>query len=141
MKTLFVALGWLVLSGCASGDADPTHTAVSEYLKTHAKDPASYAAVRWGEGQAFTRKDSAAIAARILSKEYDKMLTVTAYQYGKHNELITKALKLEAVTDTTRVGTLLLHAYRSKNNRGAVVLDSACFVVYENGEVTPSSCR
>ena len=55
----------------------------------------------------------------------------------KHREDSLMALyeQAKASTDTTRLGTVVVHAYRTKNKRGALRLDSATFLVLNNGKV------
>ena len=114
----------LAAAGCSAADSDPVHTAVSQYLKTHANDPASYEAVRWSGAVGYTRRDSLkAVLEPIMKTDY------AASQGG----FVDKVLASPEFKDTTRVGTLLTHAYRGKNKLGATVLDSAQFVVYTNG--------
>lgn len=132
MKKLLL-LPLFSLAACSPTDSNTTHAAVTAYLRQHANEPASYEAVRWGGGTAFTRRDSAAAAAEVLSREYDR--TAGDGRTEKRTQLIHTAIRLEAVTDTARVGTHLTHAYRGKNKLGATVLDSAQFVVYKNGQV------
>lgn len=43
--------------------------------------------------------------------------------------------KAKASTDTTRLGTVLTHAYRAKNKSGALELDSATFTILRTGKV------
>lgn len=132
MKKLLLLL-LLSLAACSPNDSDPTHAAVTAYLQQHANDPAIYEAVRWGLPTAFTRRDSAAAAAEALSSQYDR----TAAEGGTPQRagLLNTAIRLEAITDTTRVGTRLTHAFRGRNKLGATVLDSAQFVVYRTGQV------
>ena len=132
MKKL-LCLPLLSLVACTATDSDPAHTAVSQYLKTHANDPASYEAVRWSGAAGYTRRDSAAAAAEKLFNKYKD--TQSEGRPSGELSIIKESLRLSKVTDTTRVGTLLTHAYRGKNKLGAIVLDSAQFVVYTNGQV------
>jgi hypothetical protein len=134
-KLAFVFLMGVSITGCTGSiaDSEPQRTAIAAHLKKELNDPASYEGVRWGAPVHFTRQDSAAAAASKLSSEY----TATEEQgrTSRRTYLIHTAIKLENVTDTTRVGVRLTHAYRAKNKLGAVVLDSAQFVVYSGGKV------
>ncbi|OGX81998.1 hypothetical protein BEN47_05095 [Hymenobacter lapidarius] len=125
----------LCISACTNSESEPTHAAVASYLKQHANDPASYEAVRWGQPVPYTRKDSAAAAAELLSSEYDVLKETEDAE--RRAQVGNMAIKLEAITDTTRIGTRLTHAFRAKNKLGALVLDSAQFVVYRSGQVQP----
>ena len=125
MKKLLLPV-LLCASACTSSDTEPTHAAVTAYLRQHANDPASYEAVSWSPSAAFTRRDSLkAVLEPIMKTDY------AAAQGG----FVDKVLASPGFKDTARVGTRLTHAYRGKNKLGATVLDSAQFVVYNNGQV------
>jgi hypothetical protein len=49
--------------------------------------------------------------------------------------LYKQKVVLERSKDSTRIGTVVSHAYRAKNKMGALVLDSARFLVTKNGQV------
>jgi hypothetical protein len=128
---LFTAL--LLTSACTHSTSDLTHAAVTDHLKKNLNDPASYEAARWGKPVRFTRQDSAGIVSERLEAEYDKSVNILSDE--QRAKISHSAIVLGNITDTTRVGTYLTHAYRAKNKLGALVLDSAQFVVYQNGKV------
>jgi hypothetical protein len=94
--------GTLGLTSCAwlYADRNPTHVAIVAYLKESLNDPASYESVGWGSEGYGTRRDSAVMAAKKLREEYAKTGSAS---------LIKQALALQAITDTTPVGTRLDH--------------------------------
>jgi hypothetical protein len=116
----FTSCAWLY------ADRNPIHVAIVAYLTESQNDPASYESVGWGSDGYYTRRDSASVAARKLRAEYAKTGSAS---------LIKQALALQTITDTTPVGTCLDHTYRAKNTLGVTVLNSAEFVVYNNGKV------
>jgi hypothetical protein len=75
-------------------------------------------------------KTSPSFAAQIAGDKA-KWEQAVAKNTATHKRLDS----LRAVTDTTRIGYLLTHAFRAKNKLGAVVLDSARFEVQANGQV------
>jgi hypothetical protein len=124
----------LLLSACSTAPtATPEQAAIAAYIKANTNDPASYEAVGWGKPIVFTRKDSATALANKLHTAY----TASTGNSEERAKLINDAIKLSAITDTTRIGTQLTHTYRAKNKLGALVLDSTQFVVYEDGQVVP----
>lgn len=132
--TLVLAASALLLTACGgSTDSDPTHAAVTAYLKKSMNDPDSYASARWGKYVRWTRQDSAGAAAGKLEAAYDKSVGVLSDE--QRDRISHSAVVLGNVTDTTRVGAYLTHVYHAKNKLGAVVLDSAQFVVYKDGRV------
>lgn len=156
MKKLLLA-GLLGLAACsaapeekAAAPADSLHTAVEAYLKKTADDPASYQPAGWGRPNPWQQRDVDALAARDaaekakISYEY----TVKAARYttpgGRKlfadNAAATKRFQLLEDSllrskDTTNLGVVVTHTYRAKNKMGALVLDSAQFIVYKNGKV------
>jgi hypothetical protein len=132
-KLLLVGLLTAGAAACSTADSDPTHAAVTAYLQKNLNDPASYEVARWGKYVRWTRQDSAGAAAERLEAEYDKSVGVLSDE--QRAKISHSAILLGNVTDTTRIGTYLTHAYRAKNKLGATVLDSAQFVVYKNGQV------
>ncbi|UOQ53056.1 hypothetical protein [Hymenobacter cellulosivorans] len=133
MKPLLPVLLLALLSCSTSPSLTIEQQTIEAYVKASANDPSSYEAVRWGKAAAYTRRDSAATAAAVLSARYSA--TANSPDIEGRAKLIKEAIRLENITDTTRIGTQLTHAYRGKNKVGALVLDSAHFVVYKPGKV------
>ncbi|GAA4021017.1 hypothetical protein GCM10022409_00760 [Hymenobacter glaciei] len=130
-------------------------------MKTKLNDPASYEPVRWGTEKPWRKSDADLAAAATLEASYraqvmraeqglDSLRSKAVKRGSKMEDDIKrrmmaaagKADKLEEIgqrlkesTDTTRVGTVVWHVYRSKNKLGALVLDSARFVVGKSGTV------
>jgi len=149
----------LALASCSGGAtekpataapaADPTHTAVITFLKKNLDDPASYQPARWGKQRAWRKDDANAIdldsikARATIFFELLKTEKVAAVASQKQFDETVASLKqlqdsqdsLIHTVDTTRIGTVLTHAYRAKNKMGALQLDSAQFIVYTNGTV------
>ena len=150
-------------SGSASTAAtNPLHQAVSAYIQANASSFPAYEAVRWGSPIAYTKASEAAIKGVVAMKNFDdaliprnqaladykaslaqhdapaKMEAIKA-RYGKANKyndsLLAIANGFIGMRDTARLGTEIVHTYRTKNKAGAVVLDSATFVVYPQGRV------
>lgn len=124
MKCLLYLLLITGLASCGASDADPTHAAVSDYLKKNMDDPSSYEPVRFAKAERFTRSDSAYAAAAKLIKSNIRQERELGY-----------ALTERDGKDTTRLGMRVVHAFRGKNKLGATVLDSAQFIVYKDGKV------
>ena len=160
--TLLLAASALLLTACGGPtDSDPAHAAVTAYLKKNMNDPASYASARWGRPTVYRQRQADSAAAAEKQKVWrtlanhagtaidslheiklfptSEALQKTSYSAqvaaARADSLLPIITKLAASTDTARLGTVLTHAYRGKNKLGAVVLDSAQFVVYKNGRV------
>jgi hypothetical protein len=131
--------------------ADPTQTAVTAYLKKTLDDPVSYQPAEWGKATPWQQKDADALAAQDaaekaeISYEYTKKAARYTTPSGRRlfNENAAEAKHFQQLadsllhtTDTTRLGQVITHAYRAKNKMGAVVLDSARFLVSKNGQVS-----
>lgn len=142
--------------------ADSLHQVVAAYIKANGGAFPGYEPVRWGAPTAYTKMSEAAIKGVVAMRAFDDALTprnqaladykasvarhdkpaqveVIKARYGKANKyndsLLAIANTFIGVKDTTRLGTQIGHAYRAKNAAGAVVLDSATFVVYRTGKV------
>lgn len=145
-----------------SAATDSLHQAVSAYIKANAAGFPSYEPVRWGRPAAYTKMSEAAIKGVVAMQAFDDALTprnqaLANYKasvarhdpparteaikglYGKankHNDsLLVIANSFIGVKDSTRLGTEITHTYRAKNKAGAIVLDSATFVVHRGGKV------
>ncbi len=142
--------------------ADSSQRAVVAFMHTNGTEFPGYEPVSWGKPAIYTRQSEAAIKGVVAMKAFDDALVprnqalanykaslarhdppartkVIEAVYGKankHNDsLLVIANSFIGVTDTTRLGTELVHRFRFKNKTGAVVLDSATFVVYPTGKV------
>ncbi|AMR27341.1 hypothetical protein A0257_09705 [Hymenobacter psoromatis] len=142
--------------------ADSLQRAVVAFIHTNSTEFPGYEPVSWGRPTIYTRQSEAAIKGVVAMKAFDDALVprnqaLANYKaslarhdpparneaikavYGKankHNDsLLVIANSFIGVTDTTRLGTELVHHYRFKNKTGAVVLDSGTFVVYPTGKV------
>jgi hypothetical protein len=142
--------------------ADTLQQAVAKYIQNNATAFPSYQSVRWSRPVVYTKMREAAIKGVVAMQAFDEALVprnkaladykasmarhdtpaqteVIKARYGKANKyndsLLAIANSFIGVTDTTRLGVELTHTYRAKNQQGAVVLDSATFVVYPTGEV------
>lgn len=149
-------------SAKAVAPADSLQRAVATYMHANSADFPGYEPVGWGRPASYTRRSEAAIKGVVAMKAFDDALVprnqalanykaslarhdppartkVIEGAYGKankHNDsLLVIANSFIGVTDTTHLGTELVHRYRFKNKAGAVVLDSATFVVYPSGKV------
>jgi len=138
------------------------HQAVSTYIQAHASAFPGYEAVRWSPPTAYTKMNEAAIKGFVAMKAFDDALiprnqALAEYKnslarhdapaktaaimarYGKANKyndsLLAIANAFIGVKDTARLGTGVVHTYRAKNESGALVLDSATFVVHRNGQI------
>lgn len=160
--TLLLVASALLLTACGGPtDSDPTHAAVTTYLKKNMNDPASYTVARWGRPAVYRQRQADSLAAVGEQRKWQPLaahaksaidslhqvklfpdveslrkasrLGMAAARAADSLQLIID--KLLASKDTARLGTLLTHAYRGKNKLGAVVLDSAQFVVYKDGRV------
>ncbi|RZJ86803.1 MAG: hypothetical protein EOO60_12995 [Hymenobacter sp.] len=141
---------------------DSIQQAVATYIKANEAAFAGYEPVRWGPPAAYTKMNEAAIKGVVAMKNFDDALVprnqaldnykaslarhdapaktaAIMAKYGKANKyndsLLLIANSFIGVKDTTRLGTQLVHTYRTKNATGTVVLDSATFVVYPKGKV------
>lgn len=142
--------------------SDSLRQAVAAYIRANAEAFPGYDAVHWGQPTAYTKASEAAIKGVVAMQAFDDALvprnqalaeyktalaqhaapsrveTIKA-RYGKANKyndsLLAIANTFIGVTDSTRLGTQLVHAYRTKSKTGAVILDSAAFVVYPSGKV------
>ncbi|WP_158022846.1 hypothetical protein [Hymenobacter coccineus] len=146
----------------AAAPGDTLQQAVAKYVAAHADAFPGYEPVRWGAPAAYTKINEAAIKGVVAMQAFDDALTprnqaLANYKaslarhdapaktaaimglYGKankHNDsLLVIANSFIGVKDSTRLGTQLVHAYRAKNQAGALALDSATFVVYPGGRV------
>jgi hypothetical protein len=142
--------------------ADPLQQSVVAYMQANANAFPGYEAVRWSKPTPFTKMNEAAIKGVIAMQAFDDALVprnqaladykaslarhdspaqneAIKARYGKankHNDsLLVIANSFLGNKDSTRLGTQIVHTYRTKNKAGAVVLDSAAFVVYSNGKV------
>ena len=150
-------------AGTASAaPTDSLQQAVATYLKANAAKFPGYEPVRWGRPAVYTRQSEAAIKGVVAMKAFDDALVprnqaLANYKaslarhdpaarteaikgvYGaanKHNDsLLVIANSFIGVKDTTRLGMQLAHTYRHQNKAGAVVLDSASFLVHPGGRV------
>lgn len=146
----------------AGTPADSLQRAVVAFMHTNSAEFPSYEPVGWSQPAIYTRQSEAAIKGVVAMKAFDDALVprnqaLANYKaslarhdpparnkaieavYGKankHNDsLLVIANSFIGVTDTTRLGTELVHRFRFKNKTGALVLDSATFVVYPTGKV------
>ncbi len=149
----------------SANNAAPTDSlqrAVVTYMHANSADFPGYEPVGWGKPATYTRQREAAIKGVVAMKAFDDALVprnqalanykaslarhdppartkVIEGVYGKankHNDsLLVIANSFIGVTDTTHLGTELVHRYRFKNKAGAAVLDSATFVIYPGGKV------
>jgi hypothetical protein len=158
MKLLLPFL--LLLAGCST-DSNPTHAAISGYIKKNLGEPDSYSAVRWGKIIAFRKQQADSLAAIALMPSYqaqatraqqgldslrdESVETGSAWEKSINRRMLVAAERADSLAaigqrlkdsqDTTRIGVMQLHAFRAKNKMGAIVLDSAHFLVYKNGRV------
>lgn len=143
---------------------DPTQAAVTGYLKKTLDDPASYQPAHWSKPMPWQQKDVDRLEAREASKKADisiyymrketdrsvRMIRMGASKtqmkpFDAHfNELEKEVKQFQRLEDSllnstnrTQLGTRITHAFRAKNKMGALVLDSAQFVVYKDGTVKP----
>ncbi|AMJ67883.1 hypothetical protein [Hymenobacter sp. PAMC 26628] len=146
----------------AAAPNDTLQQAVAKYVAAHAAAFPGYEPVRWGAPAAYTKINEAAVKGVVAMQAFDDALTprnqaLANYKaslarhdapaktaaimalYGKankHNDsLLVIANSFIGVKDSARLGTQLVHAYRAQNKAGALVLDSATFVVYPGGRV------
>lgn len=149
-------LALLLLAGGCSAPASPAQSAVEAYLKKTLDDPASYQPVRWGKvtpylkveadrlqfGQLMAacqiQQDSlmAGIRGEATDAEVAQLQAVAAVGQQRAAVLAKKVDHEAATKDSSRVGLAVHHAFRAKNKMGGVVLDSARFLVMNDGSVT-----
>lgn len=157
---LFAAL--VGLASCSHETAN--QKAVAAYLKNKLDDPSSYESLRWGIPVTWRQHnaDSLAAIAKMASMQADYAHAQSFIDSCKSGEMFAdedtvrqgrakrsgvaagqrvdtevEVLKhLQASTDTTRLGVALWHSFRAKNKLGALVLDSAHFVVSKAGVVS-----
>ncbi|RZK30974.1 MAG: hypothetical protein EOO63_05330 [Hymenobacter sp.] len=142
--------------------ADSVQQAVTTYIKANATNFTGYEPVRWSRPTPYTKMSEAAIKGVVAMQLFDEALVprnkaLDAYKaslarhdspakteaikgrYGKANKyndsLLAIANTFIGVKDTTRLGTEIMHTYRTKAKSGVMVLDSATFVVYTTGKV------
>lgn len=145
-----------------TGSATATQQAVAKYVQAHATVFPGYESVGWGQPVVYTKGREAAIKGVVAMKAFDDALVprnkalqeykdavakhepaaavdAAKSRYGKANKyndsLLVIANSFTGVNDTARLGTEIAHRYRIKNQTGALVLDSATFVVYTSGKV------
>lgn len=157
LPLIFIGLALAGCSGAATEKpvstapvSDPTHTAVTAFLKKSLDDPASYQPTGWGKPQPWLQKDVDALAAQdaaeraniaySYTKKAARFTTPSGRKLFADNAAETKRYQLLEdsllhSTDTTRLGQVITHVYRAKNKMGALQLDSAQFIVLRNGSV------
>lgn len=163
MKHLPLAVLLLTgLAACSTFADNPTHSAIEAYLEKTLDDPASYEAVRWGKSKPFSQHQADSLAAIALEVRYQAQqdlaqqsldsLESTNVDPDSEEWVAIKARMMRAATradsvgmvvkkltasqDTARVGFAVVHAFRAKNKMGALVLDSARFIVFNDGKIT-----
>lgn len=141
---------------------DTTQQAIAGYIKSNSAAFANYEPVHWSRPTPYTKMSEAAIKGVVAMQVFDNALVprnkaLAAYKaslarhdapaktaaimarYGKANKyndsLLVIANSFIGVKDTTRLGTQVVHAYRTKSSAGTMKLDSATFVVYSTGKV------
>ena len=161
MKKLLALL--LLAGGCSAPETStlvpvlaPAQSAVAAYMKKTLDDPASYQPVRWGKVTPFLKQEQIqgqALALIELGRQQgdstlDLIRGEASAQSIAQSEALGKRLFAHADTvareadrlfkthDSTSLGASLSHSFRAKNKMGAVVLDSARFVVMNDGTVT-----
>jgi hypothetical protein len=153
----------LLATGCTHADSDPTHEAITAYLKKSLNDPGSYQPAHWGQivplEQREVDAENAAVErlayknqldmAKQTNENYLRLINLGADEKtlatSKHRgevylhraDSISKLLaRLEKSTDSTQLGKAVWHSFRAKNKTGALVLDSALFIVFKDGKIT-----
>lgn len=127
-------------------------------------DPTSYQSVRWGKQEPFQQREIDAENAEAEGLVFDQQLALAKIQTesmarlneieGVSNAVFSRPKKamrvylhradsvkevqarLAASTDTTQLGQSIRHTFRAKNKMGAMVLDSARFIVLKSGAIT-----
>lgn len=142
--------------------ASAVQQAVAAYIKANAAAFSGYEPVRWGRPLAYTKSSEAARRGMLAMQRFDEALgprskafAVYRASLARHeppartqalkarydkaarcsDSLLAAAATLSGVQDTTRLGTAIMHAYRTKAKSGFMVLDSAVFVVDASGRV------
>ena len=157
MKKLLVFHVSLLATACSTAPTlTPPQSTVSAYLKKTLDDPASYQPVRWGKTESYLRTQAEREEFRQLmttckiqqdnvivyiegdaSKSEIARLKTTADVIMNRMEPLGKMIdKEEAAKNSTRIGDVVSHTFRAKNKMGALVLDSARFIVLKTGGVT-----
>jgi hypothetical protein len=162
-KLLLLAL----LASCTSKPAeDPTQKAISALLQKSMNGPTTYQPVRWGKKFFITVSDSisghrSSLSSRIQTiNERIKIDSTSVARYGNlsHAQSLLKSTRkdlsrlkhqrdslhqtLKSIVesaDTSRLGYYITHAFRAKNQMGALVLDSAEFYVDKKGRLEKTS--
>jgi hypothetical protein len=78
---------------------------------------------------------------RLINLGADEKTLATSKHRGEvylhRADSISKLLaRLEKSTDSTQLGKAVWHSFRAKNKTGALVLDSALFIVFKDGKIT-----
>jgi hypothetical protein len=147
----------LLATACTSS---PTLTAsqlaVVAYLKKSLDDPSSYQPLRWGKPVPYLRTQAEREEFGQLMATYKiQQDSVVDYIRGEASEAEVARLKAtadaimqraeplgkridnaEAAKDSASIGVVVPHTFRAKNKMGALVLDSARFIVPHTGAVT-----
>ncbi|TGE08257.1 hypothetical protein [Hymenobacter fodinae] len=162
MKSLLTGLFLAFLAtACSPSDPDAAlHERISSTIKASAGDPESYQPARWSKATPWRQQDENGLRAKVLRDSIAKLKPHAELKYRQVQEatrlgmkeqpqwkaewlqeeeamiaLGKQALALEQQKDTTRLGQQLVHAYREKNAAGALVLDSALFIVLKDNSV------
>jgi hypothetical protein len=149
-------------AAAAQQTASSVQQAVATYIKAHPTDFTGYEPVRWSQPLAYTKTGEATIKGVVAMQLFDNALVsrskaLAAYKASlarhdapvkteavkaryrhanKYNDsLLAVANTFAGIRDTTRLGTEIVHLYRTKAKTGFMVLDSAMFVVYPTGKV------
>jgi hypothetical protein len=149
-------------AAAAQQTASSVQQAVATYIKAHPTDFTGYEPVRWSQPLAYTKTGEATIKGVVAMQLFDNALVsrskaLAAYKASlarhdapakteavkaryrhanKYNDsLLAVANTFASIRDTTRLGTEIVHLYRTKAKTGFMVLDSATFVVYPTGKV------
>jgi hypothetical protein len=146
----------------SQSSADPTYAAIIAHLKQSLADPGSYQPAHWGQIVPFEQREvDAEIAAaeqveyknqldmakqtnesylRLIDMGADEKTLATSKHRGEvylhRADSVSKLMaKLKKSTDSTQLGKAVWHAFRAKNKTGALVLDSALFIVFNDGKI------
>lgn len=153
-----------LFAACSSSSLSPPQQAVSDYLKKSLDDPASYAPVRWGAARPWRQRQADSVLAQALYRQWkpnadhaQSFMDSTSALYRLFGEdtlaqrqamrsaqaaaeradkLLPDMQRLAKSKALAVVGVCFTHAFRAKNKMGALVLDSARFIVSKSGEVT-----
>lgn len=158
-RLLFASLA--LLAACNQAPSlSPEQAQVEAFIKKQADDPASYQSVRWGKMKRWQQQDLDSMQALVYA-EREQGARETVKENEKQNQtyrglgikLDTFSLRmqrrdkaaiqiaqkkkeeLQASQDTTYRGTSLWHTFRLKNKFGALVLDSANFLLHPDGKI------